>query len=410
MSIAARNDAVANTAEHGRHTTHLRLSVFRSPVWHERAEGRIGLALCGGGITGALFEVGILAALDDAVGAPVSTQFDVYIGASVAAALAQGLAADRLFCALYDEADELFPLRREHVYRAAWPKWLRAAASVGVMALRRGLIKLLRGRKVLPPRHLDLGELLPAGLFKTDGYREFFAAFLRRAGLSAEFGELERELYIVAYDVDSGERVILGEPPFQKIDIPLAVAASSATPMFFEPVRIGERDYFDGGIGRVGHADVLIRKGARRILIVNPVVPIRNEPSRVCIPSRKGYCPRIVDKGLFAIGNQAFRIANKVRLYLGLKGLVAETPNLEVVLVEPGEEESVLFLHSSMSLEGRHAVLNYARSSARVAFRETDAGAVLRGWFQGRSPRQERSTPTAAPIRSALSHLENGRE
>jgi hypothetical protein len=103
-------------------------------------------------------------------------------------------------------------------YQAAWPKWIRAAASVGVTALHRGLYKLVRGRKALPAQRLDLGELLPVGLFQTDGYR---------------------------------------------------------------------------------------------ILVVNPVVPIRNEPSRVCIPSRKGHCSRIVDKGLLAIGNQAFRPREK---------------------------------------------------------------------------------------------------
>lgn len=380
----------------------MRMSVFRSPLQNERADGPIGLALCGGGITGAFFEVGVLAALDDLAGASISTGFDIYVGASagasVATPLAQGVPAERLFRALYDEADDFFPLRREHVYQVAWSKWLRVAASVGVTAFRRRVYKLIHGRKALPAELLDLGELLPAGLFDTHGYREFFSDFLKRAALSAKFGDLERQLYIVANDVDSGERVVFGEPPFHEVDIPLAVAASSAIPMFFVPVRIGERDYFDGGIGRVGNVDVLVRKGVRRVLVVNPVVPIRNEPSRVCIPSRKGHCSRIIDKGLLAVGNQALRIANKVRLYLGLKRLAAETPDLEILLVEPGEEESVLFLHSSMSMEGRHAILDYARTAARVTFkqREGEFADLLRHLSR---PRQEsRKGVEQAPV------------
>lgn len=327
---------------------------MRVAVYGEDAPvgGRTGLALCGGGIMGAFFEAGVLAALDDVLGRPVSTAFDAYVGASagasVAAFCAQDIAAGRLFRALYDEDDDFFPLRRKHVWRLDPLRIGRIVGGLARAAATGG----------------DLGDLLPAGLFRLGEYRAFLADRLRRAGLSARFEDLRRELYVAANDVDSGDRVVFGEPPLRDVDIPTAVAASSAIPMFFEPVRIAGRDYFDGGIGRVAHADVLVRHGATRILVVNPVVPIRNDPARVCIPSRRGNCSRIVDKGLLAVGSQAFRIMNKVRLHLGLKRLVAEHPAVRVILIEPGEEEAVLFLHGSMSLAGRHAVLDYARSTA----------------------------------------------
>ena len=40
-----------------------------------------------------------------------------------------------------------------------------------------------------------------------------------------------------------------------------AVAASSAIPLFFRPVRIEGRDYIDGSVGKVAHLDLAI-KGA----------------------------------------------------------------------------------------------------------------------------------------------------
>ena len=50
-------------------------------------------------------------------------------------------------------------------------------------------------------------------------------------------------LGIVATDLDSGEGVL-----FQRGDLGVAVRASSAVPAVFQPVRIGTREYVDGGL------------------------------------------------------------------------------------------------------------------------------------------------------------------
>jgi NTE family protein len=50
-------------------------------------------------------------------------------------------------------------------------------------------------------------------------------------------------LGIVATDLDSGEAVL-----FQRGDVGTAVRASSAVPAVFQPVRIGSREYVDGGL------------------------------------------------------------------------------------------------------------------------------------------------------------------
>lgn len=50
-------------------------------------------------------------------------------------------------------------------------------------------------------------------------------------------------LGIVATDLDSGQPIL-----FQRGDVGLAVRASSAVPAVFQPVRIGTREYVDGGL------------------------------------------------------------------------------------------------------------------------------------------------------------------
>lgn len=55
--------------------------------------------------------------------------------------------------------------------------------------------------------------------------------------------QLRLPLGIVATDLDNGQAIL-----FQRGDIGLAVRASSAVPAVFQPVRIGTREYVDGGL------------------------------------------------------------------------------------------------------------------------------------------------------------------
>ena len=77
-------------------------------------------------------------------------------------------------------------------------------------------------------------------------------------------------LGIVATDLHSGEGIL-----FRRGDTGLAVRASSAVPSIFQPVRIGSREYVDGGLVApvpVRHARAM---GAELVIAVD----ISNEPS-----------------------------------------------------------------------------------------------------------------------------------
>ena len=71
---------------------------------------RLALCLPGGGVTGGLYQIGALAALEDTLEGLDARGFDLYVGtssgATVAAALAGGLPVQRLYRALLDPADD----------------------------------------------------------------------------------------------------------------------------------------------------------------------------------------------------------------------------------------------------------------------------------------------------------------
>ncbi len=334
------------------------------------------LVLAAGGVTGALYEVGVLRALEEEVGAP-DELFDLFLGvsagASVAAFVAQGVRPSRLYQALLEGDDPLLPLRQEDVVPFDIRQAVRLAATGGRL-LFRAAVGLLRRRG---PVVAELASLLPAGLFSLDPYRRFLAAALTGAGLADDFRAVRRRLLIPATDLDSGDRVLLGAPPWDDVPISTAVAASSAIPAFFEPLAIRGRHLIDGNVGKVAHLDALIAEGASRVLVVSPVVPVRHGPDPCIVPGEGGGCGSLRERGMWAVRNQAWRIEQHVRLHLGIGRFRAENPGLEVALVEPPRHEATLFLTNPMSFAARREVLQAGHARGRDLIRTNASMAAL---------------------------------
>jgi predicted acylesterase/phospholipase RssA len=206
-------------------------------------------------------------------------------------------------------------------------------------------------------------ERLPSGLFALEYYEKFYSRVLEAHGKTDSFGDLNRELYIPATDLDLGTRRLFSNADGNAIPLSLAVAASSAIPLFFRPVRLEGRDYIDGSVGRVAHLDVAIKAGASTILVINPLVNISNDQSVVCIPRRDGRCARIREKGMSFIHDQASRIETRVRLDGEIRRYQVEYPDVKIYRIEPSSSEVMLFLHHAMSSRERERVLRYGYSS-----------------------------------------------
>ena len=72
---------------------------------------------------------------------------------------------------------------------------------------------------------------------------EALARFVRNATGGRQIEQMRLPLGIVATDLDSGGAIL-----FRRGDTATAVRASSAVPAVFQPVRIGSREYVDGGL------------------------------------------------------------------------------------------------------------------------------------------------------------------
>ena len=98
------------------------------------------------------------------------------------------------------------------------------------------------------------------GLIRGEAIAQFVNTQLKQTTIE----KLPRGLAIVATDLRTGEPIV-----FQRGDTGTAVRASSAVPGIFNPVRIGDREYVDGGLTHPVPAAVARRLGADAVIAVD---------------------------------------------------------------------------------------------------------------------------------------------
>lgn len=338
-------------------------------------EGRRTVAyLPGGGITGGLYQLGALAALEEGIEGFRANALDGYLavgsGAVLAASLAGDLETQRLYRALLDPADTFFALERRHLLGFDLGEWRRAA--VALFSAIRGAVASARQRPVEtavdPWKELDrLYDVLPAGLFSLESFEHFLDSYLERRGIGSLFRDLKRPLVVPAHDLDSGEIVPFGARGEENTRVARAICASMSLPLFFAPVRIGDRMFFAGSTGNASALDLAVTEmRAEALLVVNPLVPVS---ARGVIPTGHGDGAGVRDKGLLWVFNQAMRIGEQARLQAEISLLQARHPSVEVVVIEPSKVDAVRFMDSPMKYSARRTIVEDAFRSVREQIR-----------------------------------------
>lgn len=348
----------------------------------------MGLCLSGGGITGAMYEVGVLAALEEYFEGFEATCFDVIVGAgtgaAVAATLAGGMPALRLYRALLDPSDDFFPLRRQHLLRFDSSEFRRVARSTG-SALRRAVSSVIaRPLEVDLWHELDrFTDSLPAGLFSLEPFERFLEEVFARRGIPNDFSVMPRTLRVLASDLDRGERVVFGAD--DSVHVARAVSAACAVPLLYAPVRCVERDCIAVTPGEAAHVDVAVELGCDMVLVINALVPVRVEHSDRSVPTGHGPRARVRDKGMLWVYNQSVRTAAAHQLARGLPRYRSEHANLEVHLVEPDRSDATMFMHSPMNFAARRVLLEDGYRTTVENLRSADS--PLRRAFEARGHR-----------------------
>jgi predicted acylesterase/phospholipase RssA len=322
-----------------------------------RPPARRALILAGGGVIGGMYEVGALAALDEMLPGFRANDFDLYVGSSagsvVGALMANGVRPVDLYEILDEERDDPLNFNRGAVYHKG--SFAGATRNLAQFMWAVGKRAIMDFRLEWPDLLARSGSEMPSGFFSLAPLESYLREAFQAKGLSNQFSTTPRPLLIPAIALDRAERVVFGQGDRMDVPISQAIAASSAIPGFFEPYRIGGRDFVDGDVGYTGHADLAVDAGATVVVAVNPAVP-------QCLGD--DGAPEIRRGGLYAIMEQASHIASLNLFNLGLREVKLVHPEVELLVIQPEPKPSPL-VGPSMGFEASRAALRYGYQTVK---------------------------------------------
>lgn len=308
---------------------------------------RRGLVLGGGGVLGAAWTAGALRALEEHLDLD-ARMFDEILGTSAgsvfAALIGSGVPASDLL-----QHQLGLPLISGPFAGFVWDydtatgpeRPPRPKPGVGSSMMLRSRARQLRQ---LPPTAV-LAALLPEGRGRLDAVGALVGhvtptGWANRSGVG-----------IVALDYDTGHRVVFGRPGAPEVDLPRAVMASCAIPMWYEPVVIDSDRYIDGGTWSSTNLDLMTGLGLDEVYVLAPQVSfVKLTP--------KPLGDRIAQRWRYRVTLRCLRELDKVR-----------AEGADVTVLGPAEEDLVAMGPNPMDFSRRPRVVETSVRTSRAALR-----------------------------------------
>jgi predicted acylesterase/phospholipase RssA len=337
-----------------------------------RRPSKTALVLGGGGFTGGVYEIGALRAIDLLATNSTVNEFDIYVGTSagafVSSLVANGVTPEEMMRVL--NRDLASPIRDIDLGTLLSPNY--RGFLKGSLTFPFKLLSVLRetvsqlGEVSAVDLVMGLSAALPNGIYSGRGIERYMEEVLSDPDRTNDFRLLERELYLTATDLDTTERVILGEGEWAEVPISKAVAASGALPGIYEPVEIAGREFIDGGILSTTNVDVAVERGAKFVVVINPLVPYVNDFQKN-IPTITGSrAQRVSDMGIAAIANQSFRLLSHDRLHRAVEIWGERYPGVDIILIEPELDDELMFGTSILDYRARLQIAKHGFESVTL--------------------------------------------
>ncbi len=337
-----------------------------------------------------MYELGALRALDEACEGLDLTRLDCYVGVSSGAFFAAGL-ANRMdtaeLCRIFISGDSLdVSFRPETFLRPALLEYMRRATKIPRLTA-----KLTRdfwfgqGDSRWSDLVNGIGGLVPTGLFDNAEVERFLREVFTRGGRTNDFRQLDRLLYVIGVDLDSGEAVRFGDKGWDDVPISQAVQASAALPGLYPPVQLRDkrgrtRHFVDGALRRTMHASIVLDRGVDLMLGINPLVPFNpgNDTEQIETTDRHSH-RRIADGGLPSVLSQTLRTMLQSRMQVGLARYAQQYPDIDQMVFEPNADDRELFYTNIFSFSARHRIsqMAYRNTLADLRKRRDVLGPIL---------------------------------
>ncbi len=153
-------------------------------------------------------------------------------------------------------------------------------------------------------------------------------------------------------DYDTGERVPFGRPGARSAALPEAVMASCAIPGWYQPVRIGDHRFIDGGAWSSTNLDLLAGQGLDEVFVLAPQVTFDADA-----PTQ--WATRLERQWRNRVTRRVLREADIVHRH-----------GTEVTILGPGREDLEAMGGNLMDLSRRPQVIESSLHTSAVALRD----------------------------------------
>ena len=122
----------------------------------------------------------------------------------------------------------------------------------------------------------------------------------------------------------------------------------------------------DGGIRSTTNVDIAVEKGAKFIVVVNPIVPFVNDFAKRVPTIFGSRVRRVSDMGFVAIANQAVRMIAHDRLHRAVEEWESRYPGVDILLIEPEFDDELMFGTSIMDYSARLQIAKHGFESVTL--------------------------------------------
>ena len=295
---------------------------------------RTGVVLGAGGVLGAAWTIGALAAVQEHRSLD-PREAEVLVGTSAGSVLASFLGCGIGVDVLLDHQRGIVNAEAPDIRYdpdtdsgGALPPLPRP----GIGSARGVLSSALRPWKVTPMGALS--AVLPQGRGSLDPIGTLVDAVCPRGAWAAH-----PQTWIVAMDYDSGRRVAFGRDGAPHAGLRDAVMASCAIPGWYTPVRIGARRYVDGGACSPTSLDLVTSLDLDEVIVLSPMTSLDYDAPTGVAGRLERRFRRLVTKRLIGEVKKVAATGTKVTLLgPGAEDLAAIGANL----MDPSRREQVL--------------------------------------------------------------------
>ena len=322
--------------------------------------------MAGGAPGGAIYEIGAMRALDEALIGLDLRDCGVFVGVSagafLTACLANGLSTAKQCRAIVKHEPGEHPFVPEMFFRPAVGELGRRLLSAPKHLYGALRDYAMRREERLLDALTVMGRSLPVGIFDNDPVRDYVERIFSIKGRTDDFSRLDRKLTVVATDLESGESMRFGHSGWTNVPISKAVQASTALPGLYPPVEINGRHYVDGILLKTMHASVALEAGAELVFCINPLVPV---DTRKAVQLNKLPAGQVRRRGLVSVLSQSVRTMIHSRMRLGMRSYDSQFPDADIILLEPPRDDIEDFFSNLFSFSSRRAICEHAYEITR---------------------------------------------